>query len=658
MADTLKTQVRVVLGLAALAALVSGISSAAKPPVAPVISPNWPQNWNYEQRYQWYTASQGSRLIPESWLFALETKGASTLFMDPANFAKYNYLSGQVVADVRARAAAAGGKTKPPCQSSAANDPRLPLGFARDCQSDKNLNPLVSRLRWFAAQKDKENWIGLNCAACHTNQIMIGGQPVIVDGAPALSDFQSFTDDLLASMEETFATPAKWDAFVKRVIAPRSAKEKDNSRFDKDAKMLRKAFEALRAQQRTLATYNRTDSVYGHARLDAVGHILNKVSWLNQDPKPIRGEPNAAVSYPFIWNANQHDFVQWDGLVPNKHFKVLRGNIKAGALVRNTSEVIGVFADVTLRRDAGLNGYESSVAVTNLLAMENQLATLTSPAWPAAFGTPDLVKVDLGRRLFRESCKGCHDDLARDDLTTPIIAQMTPVWGVAGLGTDPMMACNTFAYQARGGLLAGTKDLTGETPGDHKLPEIGQTAQYLKTQALGSLLRKKATVIWDVLKEALGKETGFPDYTDESAGEQGPVGEQPLNLAQRMKLCQDMAASPSTNPEILRILAYKGRPINGIWATAPYLHNGSVRTLYDLLLKPADRPTRFWVGSSEFDPKHVGFVGTPGPVGSWFSTKGADGKPLIGNSNLGHDYGNSRFSEADRLALVEYMKTL
>ncbi len=656
MADARKKQLRVVLGLAALAALSAGIATAAKPPKP---SQTWPQNWDYEQRYQWYTASQGSRLIPEAWLFALEAKGSATLFMDPANFGKYNYISGQDVVDVQALATAAGGKTRPPCRGGEVHDPRLPLGFARDCQSDKDLNPLNTRLRWFGAQKDKENWIGLNCAACHTNKIVVGGQPVIVDGAPALADFQSFTGDLLAATEETFAAPTKWQAFVTRVIAARTAKENDSTRFDNDAKKLRKAVQTWLAQQRDLATYNRTDTVYGHARLDAVGHILNKVSWLNQDPNPIRGEPNAPVSYPFIWNAGQHDFVQWDGLVPNKDFKILRGDIKAGGLVRNTSEVIGVFADVTLREKAGLKGYASSVDVTQLMAMENQLATLSSPAWPAAFGTPDPVKVDLGRRLFRESCKGCHEDLARGDQTTPIVAEMTPVWGVAGLGTDPMMACNTFAYQARGGLLTGTKDLTGEGPGDHLLPEIDQSAQYLKTQALGSLLAKKATVIWNVLKEILGKETGFSGYQrPESAIEQAPVGEQPRDFAQRMKLCRDMAADPSTPPKILRILAYKGRPLNGIWATAPYLHNGSVRTLYDLLLKPTDRPTRFWVGSSAFDPAHVGFVGTPGPVGSWFSTKGADGKPLIGSSNLGHDYGNSRFSEADRLALVEYMKTL
>jgi hypothetical protein len=68
-------------------------------------------------------------------------------------------------------------------------------------------------------------------------------------------------------------------------------------------------------------------------------------------------------------------------------------------------------------------------------------------------------------------------------------------------------------------------------------------------------------------------------------------------------------------------VAYKARPLNGIWATAPYLHNGSVPSLYELLLsarrdddEPAEgepapefRPDEFVVGSQEFDPIKVGF---------------------------------------------------
>jgi RoxA-like, cytochrome c-like len=55
------------------------------------------------------------------------------------------------------------------------------------------------------------------------------------------------------------------------------------------------------------------------------------------------------------------------------------------------------------------------------------------------------------------------------------------------------------------------------------------------------------------------------------------------------------------------ISEYEGRPLDGIWATAPYLHNGSVPTLDDLL-KPADqRPKSFSVGTRVFDPVKVGF---------------------------------------------------
>ena len=52
---------------------------------------------------------------------------------------------------------------------------------------------------------------------------------------------------------------------------------------------------------------------------------------------------------------------------------------------------------------------------------------------------------------------------------------------------------------------------------------------------------------------------------------------------------------------------YKARPLNGIWATAPFLHNGSVPTMYDLLLPVAERPKTFYLGSREYDPEKMGY---------------------------------------------------
>ncbi len=101
---------------------------------------------------------------------------------------------------------------------------------------------------------------------------------------------------------------------------------------------------------------------------------------------------------------------------------------------------------------------------------------------------------------------------------------------------------------------------------------------------------------------------------------------------------------------------YPGRPLEGIWATAPYLHNGSVPTLYHLLLPAAKRPQTFVVGSQEFDPKSVGFVWEAGRA------KTTAGKPLFtldttikGNLNTGHEYGTN-LPDDDRWALVEYLK--
>lgn len=94
-----------------------------------------------------------------------------------------------------------------------------------------------------------------------------------------------------------------------------------------------------------------------------------------------------------------------------------------------------------------------------------------------------------------------------------------------------------------------------------------------------------------------------------------------------------------------------GGQLNGIWATAPYLHNGSVRTLEQLLLPPDQREPDFQVGSRDYDQKAVGFVSSGG---FRFDTT------LPGNSNAGHDFGTAVLGadKDKRHALIEYLKTL
>ena len=96
-------------------------------------------------------------------------------------------------------------------------------------------------------------------------------------------------------------------------------------------------------------------------------------------------------------------------------------------------------------------------------------------------------------------------------------------------------------------------------------------------------------------------------------------------------------------------IAYKARPLNGIWATAPYLHNGSVPNLNELLKPVAQRQKTFHLCSQEFDPVHVGFK--EDPKGILFDTS------LTGNSNSGHEYG-ADLTDQERRELLEYLKSL
>jgi hypothetical protein len=101
---------------------------------------------------------------------------------------------------------------------------------------------------------------------------------------------------------------------------------------------------------------------------------------------------------------------------------------------------------------------------------------------------------------------------------------------------------------------------------------------------------------------------------------------------------------------------YANQPLDAIWARSPYLHNGSVPTLRDLLEPKAGRPNQWYRGSDLFDVKKVGYRYDKDTGGNLFLYDTS----VLGNSNAGHEgarYG-TELSPSDKDALVEYMKTL
>jgi len=100
--------------------------------------------------------------------------------------------------------------------------------------------------------------------------------------------------------------------------------------------------------------------------------------------------------------------------------------------------------------------------------------------------------------------------------------------------------------------------------------------------------------------------------------------------------------------------SYSNTPTDGIWARAPYLHNGSVPTLWDLLQPTRKRPKSFYRGYQVYDSHKVGYITTginAKRIGFLFDTT------KLGNSNSGHNYGVN-LSNDDKWNLIEFMKTL
>jgi len=99
---------------------------------------------------------------------------------------------------------------------------------------------------------------------------------------------------------------------------------------------------------------------------------------------------------------------------------------------------------------------------------------------------------------------------------------------------------------------------------------------------------------------------------------------------------------------------YVSVPLDAVWLRAPYLHNGSVPSLIDLLAPPAERPKVFYRGYDVYDSEKVGFISS-GPEAERYGFRFETNKP--GNSNAGHEWG-TELPAQDKRALIEYLKTL
>jgi hypothetical protein len=559
------------------------------------------QGWSAGDRNFFYTTSQGSRVMPYSWFLALERPNSDTLF-GADGLARFGYL---------------------PNSDKTNNPDGLPVGFVKDSGQDGD-------------------WFGLTCAACHTGQMKFAGKTLQIDGGPTDADMWAFISEMGAALAETSSSDAKFKKFADRVRALTAGHSQPDDLLRKDIATFSESFTKYVAS-------SKTDVAWGRARLDAFGMIFNRATGIDLDDWSNTHPPNAPVSYPFLWDTDWHSKVQWNGSAPNK--------LAVEKLGRNVGEVLGVFARTDIKKTFFPPLFFKSTAKrTNQVLLEQKLSTLRSPMWQELEKIDPKVKTDPkkvaeGAKLYKQNCISCHAITPRNKPLGPIEVTMTPLTEV---GTDPMMATNAASLQSKSGVLEGVEMplLLSE-----RIPAQLPSFQLVAKIVTGAIL---APPDWEALPGQISTENKKL-LNSIKVGQ--PPAEGPASRLKTLKSKVDVgtnsdlwkAANNAVAKKVANTnsLSYKARPLDGIWATAPYLHNGSVPNLYQLLLPAKDRVQKFYVGTRELDPVNVGFVTDKRDGAFEFDTS------LPGNLNAGHDsYGTDKLTDEQRWQLVEYLKTL
>ena len=537
----------------------------------------------------WRRTPEGSDLVPVDLLRALKDAETGRLYID--SLEDYGFL---------------------PSPASEANPYGLPVGWTVNVPSYSVLGL---------------DFVGVNCAACHTGQIETSEVSLRIDGAPNMADIEALALSAKSSAKALLENPVELVLFVARLLTleppegtsgrslgshlsesaratlKKYAKALENDTDEPEDVAARALGEALgRALQGDAAT-TRGDEVNqlvrAFERFQEIRDDIQKILDLLRDLRALL-ENRLQLAYRAL---HALEISELPGPGRDDPWGLIRNVLFASGTELTAPTSIpalyygGQFGwyhadgntNSVMQRDiaqaVALGGFvdpktgQSSLLPRAIWQLEDMMRKLKSPAWPSdVFGPIDTAKASRGEELFSQHCQSCHHAHEGDLIS------------LEAVGTDPNRAKN-----------------------------------FLKPQ--------------DGLPfhEAIAQEVSLLETT----------------VLEQAGISPEEAASHEYNgPPVWRGTGkYQSRLLSGIWSTAPYLHNGSVPTLFDLLLPVDQRPTSFQVGNRLYDPEKVGYVTEVDDPPFTFQSSS------IGGSNAGHEYG-TELGDEDRWALVEYLKGL
>ena len=484
------------------------------------------------------------------------------------------------------------------------------FGFIPDAASTSNPHGLPVGVTTVHSRDSSHTGLemaGFNCAACHVGEATFRGKRLLIDGAPSMVDLQSYQVELKDSLEATLRDPAKavalaiaMDRDLHAGDAPPTA---DTSRYASDpaAMTAGEVVAAPTADQNFHSVSSRTaDAAVAATSLQ--GKTLP---------------------------ARVHEYLAL--------LKARLAYLKNGKLLLDGTE-------------PGPGRIDAFGAARTLLFPKDHIAMQSPVSFPFIWDVPDPTLQRSGTDTV-----WIHYDGNTNSILERNIGQ--------ALGMGAVFDPKTYESTLRIGNL-------------HRLEVLVHKLQPPKWPAdiLGAIDQAKATAGEKIFNDtcrgchqnrlyALTDVGTDPQRANSfgrpvAGGVPFPAAVKPILDGLKARAFLDDGISPAdqaamdANPAIWRATGeYLARPLTGVWATAPYLHNGSVPTLWDLL-HPAQRPVTFIVGNREYDPAKLGY--STGGNGWTLDTS----QP--GNSNIGHtgDKYGTNLTEDQKAALLEYLKTI
>ncbi len=555
----------------------------------------------------WYRAPEGGDIVPVAYLKALINHRTGTPFIE--SLPRYGFIP-----DPR-------------------NPDGLPIGFTANVPADSIL---------------KLPYVGINCAACHTGLIEYNEIHMIIDGAPNLSEFEAFVIDLTAASKQMLEDPVKSFSFMRRFLVEVEKSKAEGA--------------PVRTQVATLKFMQCLDHDHNHGSekdddnipdevegqiVKLFGTTFSKTIKSKQSkmdfPKADFEKLLKKIDHPEKESWLEHLGHSFEAIGPNLEWLIDRTDL--------TTRLHWAFDNQVY---AGPGRGDSFGAVRNVVMPRSERIALTSPAsfsdlfdlkerqwvhWDAS------TRSVMGRNIAQAVAFGAT--LNTKTLETSVLPfQIHALEEVAQKIKPPRWPEEILGKLDRQKIERGRKIFAAKCVGCHSYnsqtpesqerlfspEEIGTDPNRARSYAV----RLKDETFADGL-------TRITDRLEKKMFEQHNIGP-----AKAKELTFGRDTEWRTTGK------YVARQLKAVWATAPFLHNGSVPDLWSLLQPVSKRPAKWKSGSHHFDPNRVGYRYDENHDYWIFDTTQS------GNHNTGHegDRFGTNMSDEDKWDLIEYLKTI